>query len=124
MTTLLEIEVILRNHTDWIYKGSYGLPVEESERLAVLEEMYKLAHYWDFEDSDLFNGLTRELIRAIGTRTYSNRASFHPSPQTRTDYMICVVRKLAGDLGLEDGLLAKKCEEFERKNRSVLAESR
>ena len=41
-----------------------------------------------------------------------------------TNYMIRVVRKLAEDLGLEDGPLAKKCGEFERKNRSVLAESR
>ena len=38
--------------------------------------------------------------------------------------MIHVVRKLAEDLGLENGPLAKKCEEFERKNRSVLAENR
>ena len=35
--------------------------------------------------------------------------------------MIQIVRKPVGDLGLEDGPLAKKCEEFERKNRSVLA---
>jgi len=110
--------------TDWIYKGSYDLPTDESERLNVLEEMYKLVHYWDFEDSNLFNDLTRELIRAIGTRTYSNRASFHLFSYTRTDYTVYVVRKLAGDLGLKDGLLAKKCEEFERKNRSVLAEGR
>ena len=41
-----------------------------------------------------------------------------------TNWTACVVRKLAGDLGLEDGLLAEKCEEFERKNRSVLAEGR
>ena len=39
-----------------------------------------------------------------------------------TDYMICVVRKLAEDLSLDDGVLAKKCEEFERMNRQVLAE--
>jgi len=38
--------------------------------------------------------------------------------------MICVVRKLAEDLSLEDGVLAKKCEEFERMNRLVLAEDR
>ena len=36
--------------------------------------------------------------------------------------MICVVRKLAEDLGLGDGVLARKCEEFERMNRLVLAE--
>jgi len=41
-----------------------------------------------------------------------------------TDYVICVVRKLAEDLSLEDGVLAKKCEEFERMNRLVLAEGR
>ena len=35
--------------------------------------------------------------------------------------MTRVVRKLAEDLELGDGPLAKKCEEFERKNRSVLA---
>ena len=63
-------------HTDWIYKGSYDLPAEETERLNVLEEMYRLAHYWDFADSDLFNGLTRELIRSIGTRTYGNCAFY------------------------------------------------
>ena len=34
--------------------------------------------------------------------------------------MICVVRKLTEELGLEDGVLAKKCEEFEGKNRLVL----
>ena len=38
--------------------------------------------------------------------------------------MFHIVRKLAEDLRLEDGSLAKMCEEFERKNRSVLAESR
>jgi len=91
---------------DWMYKGSYDLPTEGAERLNVLEEMYRLAHYWDFVDSDLFNGLTRELIRSIGTQTYGD------------------LMKLAEDLRLEDGLLAKKCEEFERNNRSVLAESR
>jgi len=110
-------------HTDWVYKGSYGLPVEETERLNVLEEMYRLAHYWDFVESDLFSGLTRELIRLIGTRTYRDCSSFrnHLFPYTRTDYIICVVKKLAEDLGLGDGVLAKKCEEFERKNRLVLA---
>ena len=41
-----------------------------------------------------------------------------------TNRMIRIVRKLAEDLGLEGGSLAKKCEEFERKNRSVLAENR
>ena len=59
-----------------MYKGSYGLPTEETERLNVLEEMYKLAHYWDFVDSDLFSGLTRELILLIGTRTYMGCSSF------------------------------------------------
>ena len=39
-----------------------------------------------------------------------------------TDQMIPIVRKLAEDLGLEDGPLAKMCEEFERKNRSVFAD--
>ena len=34
--------------------------------------MYRLAHYWDFADSDLFKGLTRELIQLIDRRTYSN----------------------------------------------------
>jgi len=68
--------------------------------------MYRLAHYWDFVDSVLFNRLTIELIQLIGTRTYER------------------LRKLAEDLCLEDGLLAKKCEEFERKNRSVFAENR
>ena len=38
--------------------------------------------------------------------------------------MVCIVRELAEDLGLGDGPLAKKCEELERKNKSVLAESR
>jgi len=41
-----------------------------------------------------------------------------------TNYTVRVVRKLAEDLGLEDGPLAEKCKEFERKNRLVLAESR
>jgi len=53
-----------------MYKGSYNPPAEETERLDVLQGMYKLAHYWDFVDSDLFNGLTRELIESIGTQTY------------------------------------------------------
>lgn len=61
-----------------MYKGSYDLPVEETERLNVLKEMYKLADYWDFVDSDLFNGLTRELILLIGTQTYRDCASFGP----------------------------------------------
>jgi len=91
---------------DWIYMGSYDLEVEETKRLEVLEEMYRLAHYWGFEDSDLFKGLTRELIESIGTRTYEE------------------LRDLAEDLRLEDGQLAKKCEEFERMNRSVLAGNR
>ena len=88
--------------------------------------MYKLAHRWEFVDSDLFNGLTRELIRSIGTQTYGDCGSFQVQlfPCVRTDYIVCVVRKLAEDLCLEDGPLAKKCEEFEGKNRSVLAESR
>jgi len=94
--------------------------------LGVLEEMYRLAHYWDFVDSDLFSGLTRELIRLIGTQTYQNCSSFrnHLFLFIETDYMICVVRKLAEDLSLDDGVLAKKCEEFERMNRQVLAEDR
>jgi hypothetical protein len=46
------------------------------------------------------------------------------SLNSATNCTICIVRKLAEDLGLEGGSLAKKCEEFERKNRSVLAESR
>ena len=108
--------------TDWVYKGSYDLPAEETERLNVLEEMYRLAHYWDFVESDLFSGLTRELIRLIGTQTYRNCSSFRSYlSYTRTDYIICVVKKLAEDLGLGDGVLAKKCEEFEGKNRLVLA---
>jgi len=90
---------------DWMYKGSYDLPADELEKSDVLEEMYRLTHYWDLVDSDLFNGLTRELIKLIGTRTYAS------------------LRKLAEALGLEDGTLARKCEEFERMNRSVLAES-
>ena len=44
--------------------------------MGVLEEMYRLAHYWDFVDSDLFSGLTRELIRLIGTQTYEDCSSF------------------------------------------------
>ena len=58
-----------------MYKGSYKLPVEETERLYVVEEMYRLAHYWELTDTDLFNGLTRELIQSIGTRTYSDCTS-------------------------------------------------
>lgn len=50
--------------------GRYDLQAEETERFWVLGEMYRLAHYWGFEDSDLFKGLTRELIGLIGTRTY------------------------------------------------------
>jgi hypothetical protein len=38
--------------------------------------------------------------------------------------MICAVRNLAEELGLGDGVLAEKCEEFERRNRSALAEGR
>ena len=41
-----------------------------------------------------------------------------------TDHLIHVVRKLAEDLHLENGPLAKKCEEFERMNKFVLAEGR
>jgi len=89
---------------DWMYKGSYNLSVEESKRLDVLEEMYRLAYSWDLVDSDLFDGLTHELIKSIGTETYKD------------------LRKLAGDLRLEGGQLAKKCEEFERKNRMIFAE--
>jgi len=58
-----------------MYKGSYDLPTEEPERSDVLEEMYRLTHYWDLADSDLFNNLTRELIQLIGTQTYSSCAS-------------------------------------------------
>jgi len=93
--------------------------------LNVLEQMYRLAHYWDFVDSDLFSGLTRELIRLIGTRTYKNCSSFEIASFCILGLtMVCVVRKLAEDLNLEDGVLAKKCEEFERMNRLVLSESR
>jgi hypothetical protein len=72
---------------DWVYKGSYSLPAEEAERLNVLEDMYRLAHYWDFVDSDLFSGLTRELILLIGTRTYGDCSSFrnYLFPYTGTD---------------------------------------
>ena len=58
-----------------MYKGSYDLPAEEPERLKILTEMYNLAHYWVLVDSDLFNGLTRELIKLIGTRTYGDCTS-------------------------------------------------
>ena len=57
-----------------MYKGSYVLPVEKTEKLDLLEEMYRLAHYWDLVDSDLFNDVTRELIRLIGTQTYGKCA--------------------------------------------------
>ena len=84
--------------------------------------MYRLVHYWDFVESDLFNRLTRELIRSIGTQTYSNRTSCHVySPIFGIDDQLHAVRRLAGDLNLEDGVLALKCEEFERMNRAVLA---
>lgn len=87
-------------------------------------EMYRLAHYWSFQDSDLFKGLTRELIKSIGVRTYGECRSrwTHLILNPGTDRIIRIVRKLAEDLGLDDGPLADKCEEFERKNRSVLAE--
>jgi len=90
---------------DWMYKGKYNLPagLEETEKLHVLEEMYKVAHYWDFVDTALFNGLTLALIHLIGTRTYRD------------------LRELAEALCLENGPLARKCDEFERNNRSVLA---
>ena len=52
--------------------GSYDLQVEETKRLGALEEMYGLAHLWGFEDSDLFKGLTRELIESIDTQTYED----------------------------------------------------
>ena len=110
---------------DWMYKGSYDLPTEEPKRLHVLKEMYRLAHYWSLVDSDLFNSLTRQLIQSIGTQTYSSCAScWTPPLNPPTNCMIRVVRELAEGLSLEDGPLAKKCEEFERKNRSVLAENR
>jgi hypothetical protein len=71
---------------DWIYKGSYDLPTDATERLDVLEEMYRLVRHWDFVESDLFNGLTRELIRSIGTLTYGNRTSYYAcSPIFRTN---------------------------------------
>jgi hypothetical protein len=41
-----------------------------------------------------------------------------------TDYTIYEVRRLTEGLSLEGGQLAKKCKEFERMNRSVLAENR
>ena len=55
-----------------MYKGSYVLPAEETERFDVLEEMYRLAHYWVLVDSDLFKGLTSKLIGLIDRRTYSD----------------------------------------------------
>lgn len=55
--------------------GRYDLPAEEKKRFGVLDEMYRLAHYWGFEDSDLFKGLTRELIGSIGVQTYESRES-------------------------------------------------
>ena len=45
------------------------------ERLGILEEMYRLTHYWDFMGSNLFNDLTLDLIRLIGVETYDTRAS-------------------------------------------------
>ena len=60
---------------DWIYKGSYDLPEGETEKFDVLVEMYRLAHYWGFEDSDLFKGLTRELIQSISVGTYESCTS-------------------------------------------------
>ena len=44
--------------------------------------------------------------------------------ESGTNSIIHLVRKLAEDLGLEDGPLAKKCKEFENKNKSVLLEAR
>jgi hypothetical protein len=113
-------------HADWIYTGRYDLQVEETMRLVVLGEMYRLAHYWGFEDSDLFKGLTRKLIESIGTRTYEDCESCwsHLFLSLTTDCAIYVVRRLAEGLSLEGGQLAEKCEEFERMNRSVLAENR
>ena len=74
MTTSLGIRVTEKSlvPADWIYMGRYDLQVEETEKLGVLEEMYRLAHYWSFEDSDLFKRLTRELIESIDTRTYED----------------------------------------------------
>ena len=88
--------------------------------------MYRLAHYWGFEDSELFKGLTGELIQSIGMQTYEDCESCwsHLLLNLVSDYMVRVVRKLAEDLNLEDGSLARKCEEFERRNRTVLAENR
>ena len=67
--------MIMTIRIDWLYNGSYKLPAEEAERLDVIEEMYRLAHYWDLTDTDLFKGLTLELIKSIGRRTYGNCAS-------------------------------------------------
>lgn len=47
-----------------------------------------------------------------------------PFPKPASDHKVRLVRKLTEDLNLEDGPLAKKCEEFERENRLVLAASR
>lgn len=96
------------------------------ERLEILEEMYRLAHYWDFMGSNLFNDLTLDLIRLIGVETYDTRASRRTHlllPKPGTDCVARIVRKLTEDLRLEGEPLAKKCEEFEEKNRSVLAET-
>jgi hypothetical protein len=102
------------------------LPEEKTERLEILEEMYRLTHYWDFMDSNLFNDLTLDLIRLIGVETYDTRASRRTRlllPKPGTDHFVRTVRKLTEDLCLEGGPLAKKCEEFEEYNRSVLAET-
>ena len=60
---------------DLIYKGSYDLPEGEAEKFDVLVDMYRLAHYWGFEDSDLFKGLTSELIQLITVGTYESCTS-------------------------------------------------
>ena len=66
---------MLFRSVDWIYMGSYDLPEREGEKFEVLVEMYRLAHYWGFEDSDLFKGLTRELIQWISVGTYETCTS-------------------------------------------------
>jgi hypothetical protein len=80
-------------------KGSDDLLAEETERLNYLEEMHRLVRYWDFAHSDLFDDLTRELIRSIGTRAYGDCASYwtHLSSHPATNCMIRVARKLSDD---------------------------
>lgn len=61
-----------------MYKGSYSVPENGSERLNTFEGMYRLADYWSLGNSDLFNDLTLKLIDSIGTRTYDRCASSWP----------------------------------------------